>query len=176
MDRQIITLCYRKIIDINSNGALEKMVFEDSYTEFKMQFQYFNQDNKHQTFAGLLHYNPGAEKLHFLVSGAVTAYVRQLNGKMPDILNTLGKQFLKFNAFRFELINSDIHDIKKHQVALNFYSESLIWHHTIGQQLLVSCTKQHSDAYHTEMFALQPFLSINTLKECHEEISSDIFK
>ncbi|MEJ7680773.1 MAG: hypothetical protein WKG06_23560 [Segetibacter sp.] len=109
---------------------------------------------------------PGADKLHFLVSASVVGYVKQLNNIVPDILNNLGKHFLPFKNFRFEIINSDIKNKMAHQAAINFYSEPLLWHDTIGNNLLVSVKNNEPDKeeFLTEMFQLQPMLSIYTLK------------
>ncbi|MEI6946962.1 hypothetical protein V9K67_07140 [Paraflavisolibacter sp. H34] len=164
MQKAIIRLCYRKVIDAAAKTAWEKYVFEDTYTEFRLQAQYFNQEKKYTSFSELVSQVPGADKLHFLVSAAVTGYLRQLNGMVPGVLNVLGRQFLPFRNFRFEIINSDLRDKSKHQVAINFYSEPLVWHDTINDQLLVSIPDKKEDGETlTELFSLQPFLSIYSL-------------
>ncbi|QCR24990.1 hypothetical protein [Pontibacter sp. SGAir0037] len=164
---QIITLCYRKVIDAGTTGAWEKLVFADSYQEFKMQAQLFNQEKKYRSFAELLQHVPDASQLHFLVSAAVTGYLQQLHNTVPDILNNQGRHFLPFNQYQFEIINSDILDSTRHQVALNFYSEPLIWHHTIGTYLLVSEAAATGDKALTNLVQLQPFLSIYSLQTNH---------
>lgn len=166
MQKGLIRLCYRKIIDTQSAAPWEKLVFEDTYKEYKMQAQFYDAEKKYSTFALLIQHFPNAEKLHGLVSTAAVGYLRQLNGKVPDIMNALGKLFLPFENFRFEIINSDIRDKSKHQVAINFYSDPLLWHDTIGSQLLVSIPgAAEGDATLTELFSLQqPFLSIYSLQ------------
>lgn len=164
MANRIITLCYRKVIDSNASRPWDKLVFEDSYLEFKMQAQLYNQDKKHRSFAELLQHVPGAEQLHFLVSAAVTGYLQQLNEIIPDILNNLGKHFLKFTKFQFELINSSLQDKTRHQVAIYFYSEPLWWHDTIGNFLLVSDKKETTGELLTNLFQLQPYLNIYSLQ------------
>jgi hypothetical protein len=164
MNTRLITLCYRKVIDINSPKAWDKLVFQDSYLEFKMQAQFFNQERKYCSFAELLQHAPGAEQLHFLTSAAVTGYLQQLNETIPDILNNLGKHFLKFNQYQFEIINSDLLDKTKHQVAINFYSEPLVWHDTIGNYLLVSDKPAAAGEVLTHLFQLQPYLNIHALR------------
>lgn len=114
MPDRIITLCYRKIIDATATRPWDKLVWDESYREFRMQAQNFNPGNRYQTFGELLHYVPTANRLHFLVSGAVTGYIQQLNERVPDILNNLGRHFLRFKQFHFELLNSDINDQSKH--------------------------------------------------------------
>jgi hypothetical protein len=159
-----IRLCYRKVIDAASEKPWEKMVFQDSYKEFKMQAQLFNQQKQYRSFGELLQRVPDAEQLHFLVSAAVTGYLQQLNENVPDIRNNLGKQFLKFTQYQFEIINSDLQDMSRHRVAINFYSEPLCWHDTISNYLLVSDKKEQQGECLTHLFQLQPYLSIYTLQ------------
>jgi hypothetical protein len=168
MSNRTITLCYRKIIDVTATRPWDKLVWDDSYREFRMQAQNFNPGNQYQSFGELLHYVPTANRLHFLVSGAVTGYVQQLNERVPDILNNLGRQFLRFKQFQFELINSDINDQSKHQVAINFFSEPLTWHDTVGQVLLVSevgAAPGPAGETLTHIVQLQPFLSIYAIQK-----------
>ncbi|TCC93352.1 hypothetical protein EZ428_00855 [Pedobacter frigiditerrae] len=164
MEKRIITLCYRKIIDINCTKAWDKLVFEDSYQEFKLQAQFYNQDKKYNTFSELIYNVKGSEKLHFLVSGAIIDYLRQLNDVIPEIANNIGKPFLTFKQFKFEIINSDLRNIDKHVIAINFYSEPLIWHDTIASYLLTSPLTATEGDMLTDMFAIQPFLTIHSIK------------
>ncbi|WP_276499930.1 hypothetical protein [Terrimonas pollutisoli] len=166
MEQKIIRLRYRKIIDTASQKLWDKLVFESTYKEFLMQSQFYNQEKKHTTFAALLQHAPGAEKLHFLVSTAIVGYLQQLKGVVPDILNNVGKHFLRFENYRFELINSDIKNKSAHQAAINFFSEPLTWHDTVSNYLLVSQSSEEKtdDGVLTEMVQLQPFLSIYSLK------------
>jgi hypothetical protein len=164
--QRTIRLCYRKIIDATALKPWDKYVFEDTYTEFLLQAQLYNQEKKYTSFGELIHNVPGAEKLHFLVSAAVIGYLKQLNGIVPDIVNALGMLFLPFNNYRFEIINSDIMDKSKHQVAVSFYTEPLNWHDTIGSQLMVSIPDKTENAeILTELVTMQPFISIYSLKQ-----------
>lgn len=161
----MIRLCYRKIIDVDSKGAWETLVFNDTYTEFLLQSQLYNQQKKYTSFSELMQHVPGVDKLHFLVSAAVIGYLQQLQGKVPDLLNSLGKLFLPFNNYRFELINSDVKDRSKHQVAINFYTDHLVWLDTIHNQLLLSVPgNMENGELLTELFALPPFVSIYSIK------------
>lgn len=168
--KRIIRFCYRKVIDASSLRTWDKYVFESSYKEFLMQAQFYNQEKKYNTFSEMIIHVPGAEKLHFLVSAAVTGYLQQLNGQIPDILNNLGKHFLQFKNYRFEIINSHIKNKAAHQVAINFFSVPLTWYDTINNYLLVSAVQEEKtdDGILTNLVQLQPFLSIYSLKE--EEI------
>lgn len=160
-----IRFCYRKIIDTTSQKAWERLVHEDSFTELKMQAQRFNENGQFITFGEILQYNPSAEQLHFLVSSAILPYVKHLEDKVPDVLNTLGKHFLPFKNFRFEIINSHLADISKHCIAINFFSEPVIWLDTIGDKMIISLqTEPANDEWFTETISLQPFLSICSVK------------
>lgn len=159
-----IRFCYRKIIDINTSKAWERLVFEDSYTEFKMQEQRFNTAGV-SSFAEMLQHNAAAEQLHFLVSGAALGYVQQLNGKIPDVVNTLGRQFLPFVNFRFEIIHSDITNVAKHKVAINFFSQPVNWIDTIGSTMLLNINhEKENNELLTHLLTLQPYLSICSIQ------------
>ena len=163
---RIITLAYRKVIDASSPKPWDKLVLADSYRELRMQAQLYNPGGQYRTFGELLHHVPAADKLHFLVGGSVGGYVQQLKGLVPDIVNNVGRYFVKFSRYQFELINSDLHDPSKHQIALNFYSEPLHWHDTIGTYLLVSdaaAPAQASGEILTHLVQLQPYLTIHAL-------------
>lgn len=167
MAKQIITLCYRKIINIQTTKPWEELVFNATYTEFLMQVQNYNQQKLYQTFAQLTQHVPAAAKLHFLVSSACIGYLQQLNEKIPDIYNVLGQQCLTFSSFKFEIINSDINNKAAHQVAINFYTGLLNWHDTIGNHLLISNpmdeATEASEAVLTDLLQLVPFLSVHSL-------------
>jgi hypothetical protein len=167
MPKGIIRFCYRKIIDASSQQQWDKYVFESTWAEFLMQSQFYNQEKKYSRFSEMLIHIPAAEKLHFLVSSGMTGYLQQLAGKVPDILNNLGKQFLHFKNYRFEIIESDIKDKTIHRVAINFFSEPLLWHDTIDNFLLLSdpAAEKNEDGTITDLVQLQPFLSIYSLKE-----------
>lgn len=165
MPKKVIVLCYRKIIDSTCNNPWDRFVHEDSFAEFKMQAQFYNQEEQFTTFAEMLLHVPDAEKLHFLVSAAITGYLRQLNGIIPDVLDNLGRRFLTFENFKFEIINSDINHLAKHKIAINFFSKPLVWHDTIDNQLLVSQWKEtNEEEILTNLFQIQPFVSIHSLK------------
>jgi hypothetical protein len=160
-----IKFCYRNIIDAASAKVWERLVYEDSYAEFKMQAQRFNEENRYKTFGEIVQNNPSAEQLHFLVSNAIVPYIKYLEEKVPDVLNVLGKHFLPFKNFRFEIINSHLDDITKHQVAINFYSEPVTWIDTVGDKMIISLDNTiENNEWLTETISLQPFLSIYSVK------------
>lgn len=136
--KPVIRLCYRKIINNASQHDWDKLVWESTYTEWQLQKQLYDQPGKYDRFSDLLHQHPAAEKLHYLVSTAATGYVKQLNGIMPDITDTLGKRMIPFTQYRFEIINSSSINKNEHSVAISFYSEPLQLHQAIGDHLVIS--------------------------------------
>lgn len=165
MPQKVITLCYRKIIDSTATNPWDKFIYEDSFTELKMQSQFYNQEGKYSTFAEIILNVTGSEKLHFLVSASIMGYLQQLNGIIPDVLDNLGRRFLTFENFKFEIINSDFNQIDKHKVAINFFSRPLLWHDSIDQYLLVSAfNEKTTEEIFTNLFQIQPFVSIHAIK------------
>jgi hypothetical protein len=167
MSKRIITLCYRKIIRPNSAQAWDKMVHEDSYMEFKIQAQNLSAGTAYTSYAELVRQIPSAQKLAAMVMPSVSGYLQQLGNVMPDILNILGRRFLKINSFQFEIINSDINDRDKHVVAVNFFSEPLVWHDTVDSYLLVSPLNNEAEAdaeVLTDLLQLQAYLNIHSVK------------
>jgi hypothetical protein len=165
MQPRRVILCYRKLLDAQSTHPWDKLVVADSYQELRLQAQLFNPQNHYRSFGELLYHVPTAERLHALVSAAVVGYLRQLNGLVPDLADNLGRRFLKFENFRFEIINSDLRDQRQHRVAINFFTEPLFWHESIPPFLLLSPAEPDavSGEQLTHLLQLQPFLSIHAL-------------
>lgn len=170
MQKRVIIVCYRKIIDNGAVKQWDRLVFESSYLEFKMQAQNFSHGTAFTSYAQLLHNIPNAQRLTGLITPAVTGYIQQLGSIMPDILNNLGRRFLTFSKFQMEIINSDINDKDKHQVAINFYSEPLLWHDTIDNFLLISdhlapgqLPAENGKAL-TNLMQVQPYVNICSLQ------------
>lgn len=167
MSKRTIVLCYRKIIDTASVRTWDKYVFESSYAEYRMQVQLYDRERKYSSFSDLVQHVPAAEKLHFLVSAAVTGYVQQLGGRMPDITDNLGRTCLGFSQYRFEIVNSDVKERNLHRVAVNFFSDPMVWHDSVGQMLLLSKQEAAGETgpVLTILLPLQPFLGIYSVKE-----------
>ncbi|RYE36187.1 MAG: hypothetical protein EOP42_04240 [Sphingobacteriaceae bacterium] len=166
MKKTIVKLCYRKIINAQATKPWDKLVFEDSYAEFRIQMQNYEQFRQYPAYGDLVHHAPKARQLSQQVTPAITGYMQQLNSIVPDIFNNLGRRFLHFERFHFEIINSHFEQKDRHQVAINFFSEPMIWHATIDSYLLLSPEAQTEEGeIHTHLMQLQPFLSIHSLKE-----------
>ncbi|OIN60760.1 hypothetical protein [Arsenicibacter rosenii] len=166
MAKGLIRLSYRKLIDASSVKTWDQYVFEDTWKEFYMQSQFYNQAGSCQTFQELLDQVPGADRLHYLTSTAAAGYIRQLNQVIPDIANVSGKLCLPFSQFRFEIVHSHVSRKEAHKVAISFYSDPLTWIDTIGNNLLIAYGDQREalsagQELETDMIALQPYLSVS---------------
>ncbi len=166
----IIRLSYRKIIDVLSQKAWDKFVFDDTYMEFYMQAQFYNQEQKYTTFQELLDNVPNAEQLNYLTSTAAIGYIKQLNKIIPEIVNASGKLCLPFTQFKFEIIQSHVQDKNAHRVAILFYSDPLTWIDTIDNQLLITYGDQrealrNGNEVDTDLITLQPYLSIASFQK-----------
>jgi len=169
MAKGIIRFCYKKIIDISAEKQWEKYVFEDTYREFFMQSQFYNQEGKYHTFQELIANVPGADKLHYLVSTAAINYIRQLNDLIPDIANAHQQLCLPFKNFRFEIIQSHTKRKEEHKVAIYFYTEPIIWIDTIDTQLLIAYGNQNDkvrngEEIQTDLITMKSFLSISSFQ------------
>ncbi|GAB3255189.1 hypothetical protein GCM10027347_16070 [Larkinella harenae] len=166
MVKGLIKLSYRKIIDAASRKAWDTFVFNDTHLEFYMQAQQLDPEGKFPTFQ-LMRENLGREdQLQYLTSTAAIGYIRQLNNIIPDVANQQGKLCLPFRNFRFEIIDSHIHNKSQHRIAIWFYSEPLTWIDTIDHQLLVAYGDQTAELatgqeIETDQIPLCPFLSIS---------------
>ncbi|MEO6685945.1 MAG: hypothetical protein ABIN24_08265 [Dyadobacter sp.] len=168
MTKSLIQLCYRKIIDAESQKIWDKYVFEDTYMEFFMQAQTYNQEGKYRTFQEISENVPAAQNLTYLVSTAAFNYIKQLKDIIPDIASVYGKLCLPFNRFKFEIIQSDVKDKASHKLAIYFYSEPLTWIDTLDGKLLIAYGDKRQainlgEEVETEMIAFQPFLSISSV-------------
>ncbi|MBA4053265.1 MAG: hypothetical protein C0490_00995 [Marivirga sp.] len=171
MLKGIIQLCGRKIIDAKSASVWDKYVFDDTYREFCLQAQQFDQQKKYTTFQEILKNEPKADQMHYLVSTAAIGYIRQLNGKMPDVVSVFSKPCVPFKNFRFEIVQSHIEDKALHKVVIYFYGEPLIWIDTInGNQLLFAMGDQlesfnSGKKVETEILVMSSNLSISSFQQ-----------
>lgn len=162
MARELI-LCYRKLIDSSSKGRWEQLVFDAAYREYLMQVQYFDKDEKFDRYSDLRLAEKGAEKLPFLVSGALDGYLQQLDAKVPDVVNNIGKYFLRFSQYQFEIIEANRSKQSTFRIAVSFFTDPLLWLDTIGNYLLLQQVGEQENLTH--LFALRPYVNIHSVKE-----------
>ncbi|SCY47599.1 hypothetical protein [Flavobacterium caeni] len=161
MQYKKIRLAYRAVIDQQSTWVWDRYVFEDTYKEYLMQHQLFNdKDNPKNTFRELLAENEKAEQLHYLVGIAANGYIEQLKGKLHRVPDVLGNQFLPFSSYRLDIVNTDIVDATKHKIGITFYSPPLLLVDIINNCYLVSAEPDTTTNLETMMFPMQPHLAI----------------
>nr|WKN35732.1 hypothetical protein K4G66_25525 [Tunicatimonas sp. TK19036] len=138
----IIHFSYRKLIDSTTIGAWEKYVLKDTHREFYIQAEQLDPSGTYATFQEMAQNLPNADQLHEQVSTAAVNYIRQLEEKIPDVVNMLGKRCMPFRQFQFEILQSHIRDIQQHRVAIHFYSEPMTWLATVDRHLLLASGDQ----------------------------------
>lgn len=156
-----IRFAYRIVIDSNSSLTWEKYVFEDTYREYLMQSQLFNnKENPVTTFRELLIENEKAEQLHFLVGMATNGYVQQLKGNLYSVADVLGNNYFPINGFKLDIVNSDTTDKTKHKVGITFFSKEMLLLDIINNYYLVTTEIEKQNNFSTIMFPVQSRLSI----------------
>ncbi|WP_051293160.1 hypothetical protein [Olivibacter sitiensis] len=163
MARELV-LCYRKLIDNSSKGRWERLLYDAAYEEYHMQVQYFDTEGKWDRYSDLLLAVNGAEKLPFLVSGAINGYLQQLNGRVPDVVNNVGKYFLRFSQYQFEIIDAHRSKQSTFRIAVSFFTDPLLWLDTISNYLLLQPLGDENCLTH--LFELRPYVNIHSVKEC----------
>lgn len=164
MQQANITLAFKQQINHTSTGAFERMIFEDTYTEFQMQAQAYNQENRCRTFTELKTHAPKSHSLNYKVGFAIGLYIQQLNQLIPGLKDTFGQVPIPFETHLFELEESDIADRTAHRVAITYQTPPLTLYAIIGDRLLLSLNNQQENngAIPTFLLQLQPELSITS--------------
>ncbi|TDO29190.1 hypothetical protein [Sediminibacterium goheungense] len=149
MEKAVIQLKYRQVIDHNTEDFLEKMIFQLSYDEFKLKSQVYNPEQKLTRFSQMKAIDGRANSLHYKSGFAVSGYLESLNKAIPGFANEAGQPVL-FESYRFEVIESDITDISKHQVAVHYITGNLSVLGVLGDKLLLAYGNRFSDALPTD--------------------------
>ena len=149
------------MINKDSQTHWEKFIWENTYQEFLMQAQIYNdKESPSLTFKELFAKNEKAEKLHFLVSMAAHPYILQWKGKIYHLADNLGNNFLPFENYRLDIIDSHIKDKSKHEIGITFYSPLLTLIDIWEGHYLISLNENISEGVETMMFKIQPRLSV----------------
>ncbi|GAB2840176.1 hypothetical protein [Ferruginibacter profundus] len=125
MSKGIIKFGLKKIIEAPAVSLWEKLVFDATWMEYRMQAANYNQQSKATLFTAIARENSNAEKLHGAVSTAAIGYIRQLQDVIPGLVNAHGKNMIPFKNFKFNIIQSDMVDSALHKVEIIFISEPL---------------------------------------------------
>lgn len=157
-----IRLAFRIVIDHNSEMIWDRYIFEDTYFEYKIQHQVFDdQHDQVKNYWELLAKNQNADKIPFLLSSAVTNYITQLNGEIKSLPDVLGNTFFPFENFKLDLISSNTEDPSKHKIGLTFYTPQLVLIDIIDNKYLLSKDIESENTFETFMFAFHTQVAIS---------------
>lgn len=156
-----IKLAFRIVIDQNSTMPWDKYVFEDTYFEYKIQHQVFDdKEDSVKNYWELLAKNSHAERIPFLLSSSVVNYISQLNGEIKSLPDVLGNTFFPVESFKLDLISSNTEDSSKHKIGLTFYTPELALIDIIDNKYLLSKNSKPENGFETFMFSFHPQVSI----------------
>ncbi|MET3038448.1 hypothetical protein ABXT08_20360 [Chryseobacterium sp. NRRL B-14859] len=156
-----IKLAFRIVIDQTSEMIWDRYVFDDTYFEYKIQHQVFDdKENPVKNYWELLQKNPNARQIPFLLSGAASNYVSQLNGVIRSLPDVLGNTFFPFENFRLDLVSSHIEDASKHKIGLTFFTPVLLLIDIIDGKYLLSSEVGNKHGFETFMLPFHPQIAI----------------
>ncbi|MBD0285569.1 MAG: hypothetical protein ICV79_09115 [Flavisolibacter sp.] len=175
MQKALIKLAYRQIIDSSSQGMFENNVFNDSYQEYLMQVQAYDSENRYSTFSELVAQVPKAQSLHYKVGFSIGLYIKELNNLIPHLEDSLGRLIVPFETHQFEIVDSDITNKAIHKVAITYTTGFMILIGVVGDYLVLSVNDESkatsSEPMDTFMLRVQSNLSIVSYKEIKSSFS-----
>lgn len=137
MEKALIKIAFRQVIDQSAQGSFEKDVFEDTYNEFLMQAQAYNPEGAFSTLHEMIANNPKANSLQYKVGFSIGLYVRALQNKIPGLYDSMGRE-ITFGEYNFEMLYSDISNKSAHLVSLTYTTEILTFLGNIGEYMLLA--------------------------------------
>jgi len=179
MSQALIQIVFRQVIDNSSAGGFERNVFDDSFSEFQMQAQAYNPENKFRTFRELTDNNPKANSLHYKVGFAIGLFVKDLNNAIPGLQDSMGRP-VAFASHRFELLESDLTRKVSHKVAITYETNTLTLFATVGDYLVLATGDRlkESDELPVDTFLLkiQPNMSIASWQRKPDPLTAKLFR
>ncbi|UKB84633.1 hypothetical protein LF887_03045 [Chryseobacterium sp. MEBOG06] len=156
-----VKLAFRIVIDQSSEMAWDRYIFEDTYFEYKIQHQVFDdKENPVKNYWELLQNNPNAKQIPFLLSSAAGNYVTQLGGVIRSLPDVLGNTFFPVDSFTLDLVSSHMEDASKHKVGLTFFTPELLLIDIIDNKYLLSNETDQENGFETFMFPFHPQIAI----------------
>ncbi len=165
MNKGVITISYRQVIDHSSNTAFARNVYHLSYQEFLLKSQVYNTGAELKTFSQMKAKDGRANSLHYKSGFAASGHIEALKGNVPGIADEAGAS-LQFETYRFELLESNIEQIEEHRVAIHYITGVLTLIAVIGDRLLLAYGNQLSkleagESVSTFLLTLQPGINID---------------
>ncbi|MCF6407612.1 hypothetical protein L3C95_32645 [Chitinophaga filiformis] len=164
MEKALIKLSFRQIIDMHARTSFEKDVFHESYNEFLMQVQAYNRDHQFSTWEQVRGANPKAGSLNYKVGFSIGLFVKELQQQIPGLTDNLGNP-VPFESHRFEIVASDITNKAAHKVAIVYTTATLTLLGVLGDYMLLTTGELLSNPDQQEvqtfMLKIQPQLSVS---------------
>lgn len=174
MQKAIVQLTFRQVISAGARSDFEKMIFHFSYDEYKMKSQVYNPEGAISTFSKLKQKDGRANSLHYKTGFAVAGLIDNLKNIIPCLQDNIG-QPVQFETYKFELIESDITDIKKHVIAIHYITGPLALLHVIGDSMLltkeISFNATEQKPCDTFMLSIQNNFAITSYQEIAEMVT-----
>jgi len=137
MEKVLIQLAYRQIINEQCKGNFEQNILLVSYNEFLLKSQAYNLDRRFNTFREIVNNDGRANSLHYKLSFPVLPFIEQLQKKIPLLKDNAGKNIV-FDNWQFELIDSDVRHRSQHTIAINYYTDTITVIETLGEYMLLA--------------------------------------
>jgi hypothetical protein len=167
MNKALVKLAYRQVIDAASTGDFEQKIFKDSYAEFLLKIQPYNPGNKFTRFSEIVANDGKANSMHYKTGFAVFHHIETLNKKIPGLLDSAGRINVLFRIPEFKVLESSIVDKNLHKVAITYITDNIPLVDSFGEYLLLISDSPYLRTKELETFTLkmQPNLSIISYKE-----------
>ncbi|WP_149698845.1 hypothetical protein [Chitinophaga sp. CF418] len=164
MEKVLVKLSFRQIIDMHARTSFETDVFHESYNEFLMQVQAYNREQQFTTWEQVRAANPKAGSLNYKVGFSIGLFVKGLQQQIPGLTDNLGNP-VPFESHRFEIITSDITNKAAHKVGIVYTTGTLTLLGVLGEYMLLAAGDQLNNPDQPEiptfMLKLQPQLSVS---------------
>lgn len=176
MATALIKLTYKHVIDANAETDFERNIFNATYQEFRIKSQAYNLNGDLKTFTEMKAKDSRANSMHYKMSFAGLHFLIPLNNKIPFLEDVLGNQ-LNYEQAVFELIESDITQIKAHRLSIKFITGTLMLHQVIGNNMILSLEdllQDDRDFIDTFTLPMQPGLAITSYRELNKQSAPPI--
>jgi len=160
MKKNIVQFCYCQLIDASATNAFEKDIFEDSYNEFQLQSQAYNNSGSIARFDEMVQNNPKANSLHYKVGFAVGLYIQKLKGAIPGLVDECNNPVF-FTRHEFKIIESQTDNRQAHIVAICYFTDAYWLLKNFGEYMVLAPeTSDENKPILTFTLKMQPHLSI----------------
>lgn len=165
----LVRFSYKRFIDANASQAWDKSVFENSYLEFRIQFQNYPESVENTDFGQFIS-KINSDEFQAKVSRSVVGNLQLLDGIVPQISDAYGQLFLEFKKFKFEIIDTDFENKNRHKIAIEFVTEPLLLLGKIGNDYLIALPSelekfQTKQEILTRLLPSQPSLNIYSFQK-----------